>query len=182
MNEQSTVRNLAQRLILKTVGMVDVPGSAAEYINCCANLILSTRTFKNVGISGYRQLNLGGNDGTLTRDIPLDKFLSEKRRHDNRNISLWDRAKQCNGVCKTDHVPVFTGVAVKPVWPVSEDYAKSMSMVFSNGTWHTTQDLKGWETFLITALTRIRIFKKNSAVMNLVQHKFFYLMASSCII
>ena len=147
-DEQSTVRNLAQRLLLKTVGMVDVPGAAADYINCGGKLLHCTRTFQNVGISGYRQLNLGAKDGALTKDTPLDKFLSEKRRQDNPNISLWDWAKQCKCACKCDHVPVFTGLPVKPVWPVSEDYAKAMLMIFSNGTWHTTEDLKGsHETF-----------------------------------
>ena len=147
-DEQSTVRNLAERLLLKTVGMVDVPGAAADYINCGGKLLHCTTTFQNVGISGYRQLNLGAKDCALTRDTPLDKFLSEKRRQDNPNISLWDWAKQCNCACKCDHVPVFTGLPVKPVWPVSEDYAKAMLMIFSNGTWHTTEDLKGsHETF-----------------------------------
>ena len=61
---------------------------------------------------------------------------------------MWDWAKQCKCACKCDHVPVFTGLPVKPVWPVSEDYAKAMLMIFSNGTWHTTEDLKGsHETF-----------------------------------
>ena len=104
-----------------------------------------TRTFQqNVGISVYQQLNICAKNGALTKDTPLDKFLSEKRRHDNPNISLWAWSKQCNCACKNDHVRVFTGVTVKPVFPVSEDYAKAMLMIFSNGTWHTTEDLKGY--------------------------------------
>ena len=50
-NEQNTVRNHAKRLLLKTVRMVDVPGAAADYINCGGKLLHCTRTFQNVGIS-----------------------------------------------------------------------------------------------------------------------------------
>ena len=32
-SEESTVKNLAQRLLIKTIGMVDVPGAAADFID-----------------------------------------------------------------------------------------------------------------------------------------------------
>ena len=86
-------------------------------------------------------MNLGAKDGALTKDTPLDKLLSKIRRHDNPNISLWDWAKQCNCACKSDHVPYLLlimysiyWVTVKPAWPVSEDYARAMLMIFYNGT------------------------------------------------
>ena len=147
-SEESTVKNLAQRLLIKTVGMVDVPGAAADFINTGGRLHRCTRNFNPIGISGMRTLNVTGEDGTATRQSRLDKFLSEKRREEQPDITLWDWAKKCNCKCKVDHVPVFTGLPVKPVWPVSEEYSKAMLMIFSPGTWRTTEDLlEGQESY-----------------------------------
>ena len=138
-SEESSVKSLAQRLLLKTVGMVDVPGAAADFINSGGRLHRCTRNFNRVGISGMRTLDVSADDGTVTKQSVLDKYLSEKRRQQYPDMALWDWAKMCNCKCKTDHVPVFTGLPIKPVWPVSEEFAKAMLMIFSVGTWHTSR-------------------------------------------
>ena len=52
----------------------------------------------------------------FTKETTFDQFMSEKRRQKFPNISLYDWAKICDPKCKCncDHVPVFTGVLVKP--------------------------------------------------------------------
>ena len=99
------------------------------------------RHFNRIRINDMRTLNVSSDDGTVTKQSVLDKYLSEKRREKNPNMTLWDREKQCNCKCKVDHVLVFTGLPVKPVWPVSEEYSKAMLMIFCTGTWRTTEDL-----------------------------------------
>ena len=143
-NDQSTVRNLAQRLLLKTVGMVDISAAAADFMNCGGKLQRCTRNFNIVGLSGYRQLKGSVNDdgNTITKDTPLDKFLSQKRRDHDPTINLWDYSKQCNCKCGIDHVPLFTGITLKPTWPVSEDVSRAYLMIFSHGTWNSVEDLK----------------------------------------
>ena len=150
-NEETTVKNLAQRLLIKTVGMIDVPASAADYINTGGHLYRSTRNFRMIGLSGYRMLASDQSEGTLTKQSVLDQFLSEERRREHPNMCLWDWAKQCNckgGICQVDHVPIFTGINVKPYWPVTEDYAQAMLMIFKEGTWTTLDDLRAdYETY-----------------------------------
>ena len=46
--EQSTVRNLAQRLLLKTIGMVDTPAACVDYLNINGKLHHCTRRFRNI--------------------------------------------------------------------------------------------------------------------------------------
>ena len=55
--EESTVKSLAQRLLLKTFGMVDVSGAAADFINTGGRLHHCTRNFRMVGLSGMRMLD-----------------------------------------------------------------------------------------------------------------------------
>ena len=88
---------------------------------------------------------------SLTRKSVFDQFMSEKRKQQYPEISLYDWAKICDQKCpcNCDHVPVFTGVLVKPNWPPSDDLAKSMLMIYSSGTWNCPDDLKnGHPTFL----------------------------------
>ena len=118
-----------------------VPGAAADFINSGGWLHRCTRNFNRVGISGMRTLDVSADDGTVTKQSVLDKYLSEKRRQQYLDMALWDWAKMCNCKCKNDHVPIFTGLPIKPVWPVSEEFAKAMLMIFSVGTWHTVEDL-----------------------------------------
>ncbi|XP_057310732.1 uncharacterized protein LOC130648690 [Hydractinia symbiolongicarpus] len=148
----STVKNLAQRLLQKIAGLVDVPGAAADFINSGGRLTRCTRNFRYIGISGFRALDTSGEDGTVTKNSTLDKYLSDKRRETEPEISLWNWSKKCNCTCKVDHVPVFTGISTKPVWPVTEDYAKAMLVIFSVGTWHNTEELKGQHESFAAAL------------------------------
>ena len=98
---------------------------------------------RRIGLSGYRPLILNAKDGSVTKNTPLDQFLSDTRRQENPQISLLDWGKICNcrKNCGADHVPVFTGIPTCPIWPVSEEYAKGQLMIFSQGTWKTTDDL-----------------------------------------
>ena len=100
-------------VMLKTVGMVDISAAAADFMNCGGKLRRCTRIFNRVGLSGYRQLkgsvNDDGNDPT---------------------INLWDYSNQCNCKCGIDHVPLFTGITLKPTWPVSEDVSRAYLMIF----------------------------------------------------
>ena len=57
------------------------------------------------------------------------------------------RKKKCN----IDHVPRFTGLAVKPIWPLTEECAKALLMIHSPGTWTTVDDLKRQFVDFITA-------------------------------
>ncbi|XP_057294620.1 uncharacterized protein LOC130623148 [Hydractinia symbiolongicarpus] len=142
----ASVRSIAQRLLLKTVGMVDTPGSAADFINTRSKLYHCSRKFKRIGLSGYRTLKMQNDcSGTVTNSTPLDKFCGDDRRQNLPAITLFDWAKICDCAkstsCGQDHVPVFTGLPIYPNWPVEEDYAKAQLMIFSKGTWRNTNDL-----------------------------------------
>ena len=79
-NEESTVKNLAQCLLIKIVGMVDVPSSAADFINTGGHLYRCTRNFRMVGLSGYRMLASNPSaEGNVTKKSVLDQFLSDER-------------------------------------------------------------------------------------------------------
>ena len=145
-----SLKNIVHRLLMKIVGMIDVPAAAVDFINSGGKLYHSTRHFRRVGLSGYRPLNKHGNDENLTCETVLDKFLKKERRTDNPSVSLWDWAKECNckSKCSKDHVPIFTGGPIKPVWPLSEESCKFNLMIFSPGTWEKPEDLKeGFDTY-----------------------------------
>ncbi|XP_057290792.1 uncharacterized protein LOC130613469 [Hydractinia symbiolongicarpus] len=129
----STVKNLAQRLLRKIAGLVDVPGAAADFINSGGRLTRSTRNFRYIGISGFRALDTSGEDGTVTKSSTLAKYLSDKRRETEPEISLWKGARN----------------------PVTEDYAKAMLIIFSVGTWHNTEELKGQHESFAAALASL---------------------------
>ena len=65
----TSVRSLAQRLLMKMIGIVDISGAAADYMNVSGKLHHSTRRIRKIGISGYR-LIAPGNDGNATRETP----------------------------------------------------------------------------------------------------------------
>ena len=89
-DESATVKNIVHKLLMKLVGMIDIPASAADYLNTGGQLYHSTRIVRKIGLSGYRLLNMKGNDDKLTKQTSLDQFLSKKRRAVDPNISLWD--------------------------------------------------------------------------------------------
>ena len=140
----SSLKSIVQKLLMKILGKIDTPAAAADFINVGGKLYHSTRHFQSVGLSGYRPISKKIDGDNLTQSIPLDRFLSKERRDKNPTISLYDWTKECN--CRTkcchDHVPVFTGVIINPVWPLSEEYCKTNLMIFSPGTWSKPEDLK----------------------------------------
>ena len=92
-----TVKSVAQKLILKTIGTVDTPASAADYINTKGKLYHCSRRFRKIGLSGFRVFNSKGTkDGNVTNKSALDGFLSDDRRKKYPNITLYDWAKICN--------------------------------------------------------------------------------------
>eukprot|EP00111_Clytia_hemisphaerica_P009342 TCONS_00027422-protein len=145
----TTVKNVTHRLLMQIVGIVDVPSAAADFINAGGQLYHSTNKIQRVGLSGYRQLNSKGpkNDENTTNETPLDQFLGESRRQEDPDRTLYDNSKicRCKPPCGRDHVPLFTGTDVKPIWPLSEKYCKGQLMIHSKGTWRTPDDLKDEE-------------------------------------
>ena len=84
----STSRSVAQKLLMKIVGMVDISGACADYMNTGGKLYHSTRRISRMGLSGYRMFDPSAKDGQLTKSTPLDKFLSAERRSQDPNITL----------------------------------------------------------------------------------------------
>ena len=135
----------------------DVPAAAADYFNTSGQLYHCTRNYRRVGLSGMRLLSTSPDEeGRVTKQSVLDQFLSESHRKENPSIALWDWAKKCNctgkSKCNIDHVPIFTGLNTKPVWPVIKDYAKYLLMVFVPGTWNSIDELKDPHETLAEAL------------------------------
>ncbi|XP_066910877.1 uncharacterized protein [Clytia hemisphaerica] len=93
----TTIKNVAQRLLMKVVGVVDVPAAAADFINTGGHLYHSTNLTQRVGLSGYRQLNSKKSNGSeyATVETPLDKFLRQERREEDPEMTLYDWAKKC---------------------------------------------------------------------------------------
>ena len=150
-NPTASVKSIAQKLLMKIAQMVDVPAAAVDFINTGGKLYHNTRHIQRVGLSGYRPLNKTVNGDNATNETVLDKFLSEERRKINPNQTLWDWSKECRcrTKCSKEHVPVFTGGRIKPVWPLTEECCKFNLMIFSKGTWTKVDDLKnGYDTYV----------------------------------
>ena len=141
----SSLKSIAQKLLLKSVGIVDTPGPAADFLNTGNILYRCSRRFRRIGLSGYRVLDTRATRGIVSKKSPLDDFLSEKRRIEMPDITLYDWAKICNcpksTPCGLDHVPLFTGFVNTYTWPIQEGFAKCNLMMFSPGTWHKCEDL-----------------------------------------
>ena len=142
-NDSASVRSIAQKLLLKTCGCIDVSASAADYINTSGPMHRSSRTFTRVGLSGYRILRDCEVQGTVTSKNKVDKFLQEERRLRKPEQTLYDFCTECDCNCKTEHIPVFTGLPIIPKWPPTSEYCKAMLMIFSRGTWYKESDLMG---------------------------------------
>ena len=96
-DEQTSVRSLAQKMLMKMIGMVDVSAACADYMNTGGKLTRCTRKVRRIGLSGYRKLKeTSGSSTVVTQSTPLDKFLSDDRRLANPELSLWEWAKICN--------------------------------------------------------------------------------------
>ena len=90
-------------MLLKSVGIVDTPSTAADFINTGNKLYKCSRRFRRIGLSGYRSFYKDHANGTATKKNVFDDFLSDKRRSRNPTITLYDWAKICN--CpKQNHV------------------------------------------------------------------------------
>ena len=50
-DENTPIRSLAQKLLMKMVGMIDVSGATADYMNVGGKLHHSTRRIRRVGLS-----------------------------------------------------------------------------------------------------------------------------------
>ena len=116
-NDNTSIRSIAQQLYLKIIGLIDMPAAAVDYLNTGGKLFYSTKKFRRIGLSGYRMYNENSKDDQATKDTPLDKFLSDKSRQENPNISLfkWAQLCNCSRNCGEKHVPVFTGLPILPV-------------------------------------------------------------------
>ena len=143
-DENSSVKSLTAKLMLKTVGMIDTPAAAADFINTGNKLVESSRRFRRIGLSGYRPLNDKKGSDTATKKTALDKFC-EMDSKERTGLCLYDYAMECDcakkNACGQYHVPVFTGVPTQPMWPPSENYAKGQLMMFSKSIWRTTEQL-----------------------------------------
>ena len=142
-SEDASVRQLAQQLLLKIVGMVDVPAAAADLILSGGKLYRCSRRFTRIGLSGFRALrDEPGQDGTVTCRTPLDRYLEKSV---GGGPSLWEWATVCQNdpqcSCGRRHVPVFTGKPQYATWPLSEDFALGQLIVHAPGGWKRTQDL-----------------------------------------
>ena len=83
------MKNLSQRLLLKIVGIIDVPEAAADFINTGGRLVRCTKNFRKVGLSGYREVDTSTSGGNLTRNSVLGKCLSDDRRLSNPDIGSY---------------------------------------------------------------------------------------------
>ncbi|XP_066914121.1 uncharacterized protein [Clytia hemisphaerica] len=150
-SDVASVRSIAQQLILKIIGLIDMPAAAVDFLNCGGRLFHCTRQFRRIGLSGFRAINSKFSDGDATKETPLEKFLSEKRRIRYPNMTLynWAQICVCTPKCAKNHVPVFTGIPTLPIWPLEEDYCKGQLMIHSLGTWENVNDLKnGKDSYL----------------------------------
>ena len=145
----SSLKSVAQKMMMKAVGCVDTPAATADYFNTGNKPVSSTRLFNRIGLSGYKVLskNVSKNGIMMaTKSTVLDKFLSQDRRNKHGNdITLYEWACICTCAakkkCHAEHVPVFTGFPNYCSWPVSEEYARAQLMMFSPGTWQRPNDL-----------------------------------------
>uniref|UniRef100_A0A7M5XH24 ATP-dependent DNA helicase n=2 Tax=Clytia hemisphaerica TaxID=252671 RepID=A0A7M5XH24_9CNID len=140
----ASVKSIVLRLLNRILGKIDTPAACCDFINSGGKLWHCTRKFQSVGLSGYRPLTSKPDGENFTQKIAIDKFLSNERREKNPTMTLYDWVRECScrTKCTADHCPVFTGIQVNPVWPLSEDYCKGKLMMFSPGVWTKPEDLK----------------------------------------
>ena len=69
------MKSIAQKLLLKSVGIVDTPSIAADFINTGTNLYKCSRRFRRIGLSGYRSFNKDYANGTATKKMCLMIFF-----------------------------------------------------------------------------------------------------------
>ena len=79
-SNNTSVKSIAQQLLLKIIGLIDMPAAAVDYLNCGGQLYHCTRKFRRISLSGFRMLCLNSKDGKATKESPLDQFLGPKRR------------------------------------------------------------------------------------------------------
>ncbi|XP_066914213.1 uncharacterized protein [Clytia hemisphaerica] len=140
----ASVKSIVLRLLNRILGKIDTPAACCDFINSGSKLWHCTRKFQSVGLSGYRPLSSKPDGENFTQKIAIDKFLSNERREKNPTMTLYDWVRECScrTKCTADHCPVFTGIQVNPVWPLSENYCKGKLMMFSPGVWTKPEDLK----------------------------------------
>ena len=81
-------RSIAQQLLMKMIGLIDMPAASVDFLNCGGHLFHCSRQFRRIGLSGYRLVNSSSINGNLTRETPLERFLSPKRRNQFPNMTI----------------------------------------------------------------------------------------------
>lgn len=122
---------------------MDIPSLAADFINSSGKLYSCCRRYKRIGLSGFRVFDPSGRAGY--KKSTFDKFLLNKRRDQDPNITLLDWAKKCDcpkrSSCGKDHVPVLCCQRLW-TWQTGEDFSKELLMKFSPGSWESVEDLQ----------------------------------------
>ena len=125
----STAKPLITKLLMNTIKR-DISSMEASYELLSLPLYRSSHTFQNIGFSGSRMLEKTGK--TLTRSTPLDKYLARQKD----DTSSWYQF-----ICKRGNVPVMNGNAVRAVWPLTEEYCRSM-LLMHMPNWRNIEDVK----------------------------------------
>lgn len=163
-DENASVRSLAQRLLLKTVGMVDIPAAAADLMLSGGKLTRATRRVNRFGLSGFRVMadkESAARTGKATKDNKYDRF--HKAAADGElspGYTLWEYASECKSCnCGAPHAPLFTGRPYYPTWPLSEDVALTHLMIHvPHELWKKPEDLLKLEGPLKPHATYVEAF------------------------
>ena len=129
--DQVTGKSMCAKMLIKIVGRRDISGPEASFELSGLALWRCGRPFTYLSMSGSRRLERDGE--TATRSTPLDKHLARPR---DEHCSWYHFASR-NG-----NVPVVSGGSTHTMWPLNEDYCRTM-LLLHWPSWFDIQEVKG---------------------------------------
>ena len=136
-SDMANAKQLAQRLMMRIVGMTDVPAAEVDYMLSGGVMYHTSRRSKRIGLSDWKCIVPADEEtGIVVSTKVFEKFTAEARHADHPDLSAWEFFS-LNGV-----VPIFTGVQQYCVFPITEEYASAMLRIYSPGTWMSEEELK----------------------------------------
>ena len=124
-----TAKSICNKVLISTVKR-DISAVEASYELSALSLYRSSHQFKSVNLSGVRLLEKNVN--TATRNNAIDKYIL-RPQHDTASLYTF--------VCRDGRIPVFSGCSTQPVWPLDDEYSRTM-LVLHWPNWRHLSDLK----------------------------------------
>lgn len=138
--DSTNAKQLAQRMIMRLVGMRDVCAAEVHFMLSGGCFTRCSRKFKHVSLAKdflVLRKPTKSNDAVVNESA-LNKFLNSEEREGGGD----DLMSAFEYFSQDGSVPVFTGVPRWCVFPPTEDFARGVLMAFSTKFWLQDDDLR----------------------------------------